>query len=127
MCSLPSDFSITTLWRHAFSRSQAQSSSSSSAAGVDTLTGVMCTFSPGVKAKALDRSSAAAEAQSCALLSIVGLVEVTGIVGCSGRAPDSARVVPFAARARGAGGAAAKVVVSTAGSKTCRGVACCLA
>eukprot|EP00964_Phaeocystis_antarctica_P053775 scaffold31588_cov64-Phaeocystis_antarctica.AAC.2 len=56
-----------------------------------TLTGAMCTCPPGVKATALDRSPAVAEAPSCALLSIVGLVEVTGIVGCSGRATGDGR------------------------------------
>eukprot|EP00964_Phaeocystis_antarctica_P158027 scaffold128477_cov69-Phaeocystis_antarctica.AAC.3 len=65
----------------------------------------MCTFPPGVKATALDRSPAAgAEAPSCALLSIVGLVEVTGIVGCSGRATGDALVVGSALQCKGARG-----------------------
>ena len=39
------------------------------------------------------------------VLSVVGLVEVTGIVRCSGRATGDALVVLFSARGRGAGGA----------------------
>ena len=60
------------------------------------------------------RSPAEARTPLCALLRMLRLAGMTGIVGCSERAPDGARVVPFAARARGAGGAATKVVVRTA-------------
>eukprot|EP00964_Phaeocystis_antarctica_P017999 scaffold9994_cov61-Phaeocystis_antarctica.AAC.1 len=42
---------------------------------------------------------------------------MTGIVGCSERDPDGARVVPFAARSRGAGGAATKYTHSLSPSR----------
>ena len=51
------------------------------------------------------------------MLRMLGLAGMTGIDGCSERAPDSARVVPFAGRGRRAGGAATKVAVSKAGNK----------
>ena len=117
-CSLGSALSTARCVRLAFCCSHAQSSSSSSAAAAPVvLIGVLCSFSPGVKVVALVRSSAEARTSLCALLRMLRLAGITGTVGCGERATDGARVVPFAARGQRAGGAATKVVVSTAGHK----------